>query len=294
MYNAKNAGKNQVARFSSDMHVAAIEKHELMADLQRAVERDEFELHYQPIVALATNRVVAFEVLVRWRHPRRGLVAPGDFIPLAEESDLIVSIGQLVLAKACAQAREWQVRFPEHADLAITVNVAARQLEQPAFVGDTIQVIAESGVSPESLILEITESELLENTAVSITKLTQLKHLGLRLAMDDFGTGYSSLSFLSELPIDILKIAKPFTEGLGRSERETAFTHAIVSLGKTVGMQIIAEGVERLDQAEALRALNCDMGQGFFFSQPRDASYVDHLLRNRDNAGERRIIPFPA
>ena len=294
MYTAKNAGKNQWAVFSSDMHVAAIERHELMADLQRAVERDEFVLHYQPVVSLTSQRVVALEVLVRWEHPRRGLVQPGEFIPLAEETDLILPIGRLVLSKACEQAREWQERFPEHADLAIAVNLSARQLQQASFVGDTIQVIAESGVSPESLILEITETELLEDTRTSITKLSQLKHLGLRLAMDDFGTGYSSLSFLADLPIDILKLAKPFTENLGRSEREHAFAQAIIGLGKTVGMQIIAEGIERHDQAEALRAMGSDMGQGYFFSPPREASYVEHLLRIGDAPEDRKIIPFPA
>ena len=294
MYTAKAAGKNQWCMFSSDMHVAAIERHELMADLQRAVDRDEFILHYQPIVSVSTQRVVALEVLVRWQHPRRGLVAPNEFIPLAEETDLILPLGRIVLAKACAQAREWQARYPAHADLAIAVNVSARQLHQPTFVGDTIQLIVESGVSPEALILEITETVLLEDTAASITKLTQLKNLGLRLAMDDFGTGYSSLSFLAELPVDILKVAKPFTEGLGRSERETAFAQAIVGLARTVGMQTIAEGVERHDQLEILRTLGCDMAQGFYFAPARDASYIEHMLRGGGDSTERKIIPFPA
>ncbi|HVM07704.1 MAG TPA: EAL domain-containing protein [Acidimicrobiales bacterium] len=294
MDTGKQAGKNQVQVFSADMHVAVIERHELMADLQRAVERDEFVLHYQPIVSLQTQRVVAFEVLVRWNHPRRGLVSPADFIPLAEETDLILPIGRLVLAKACAQAKAWQETYPEHADLALTVNLSARQLQQPSFVGDTVQLIAESGVSPENLVLEITESVLMEDTGGSIAKLLQLKRLGLRLAMDDFGTGYSSLSFLAELPIDILKVAKPFTEGLGRTERETAFAEAIVGLGKTVGMQVIAEGVERPEQGEMLRAMGCDMGQGYHYSKPRDASYVEHLLRLGSAPEDRKIIPFPA
>ena len=291
---AKRAGKNQVRVFSPHMHVAVIERHELMADLQRAVDRDEFVLHYQPIVALETEEVVALEVLVRWMHPRRGLVPPGEFIPLAEETDLILPIGRMVLAKACAQARAWQEQYPEHADLAITVNLSSRQLHQASFVGETIQLIAESGVSPDSLILEITESVLMEDTAGSVAKLMQLKHLGLRLAMDDFGTGFSSLSFLAELPIDILKVAKPFTEGLGRSERETAFAEAVVRLGKTVGMQVIAEGIERPEQGEMLRRMGCDMGQGFHFSKPRDASYVEHLLRRVAAPEDRKIIPFPA
>jgi diguanylate cyclase (GGDEF)-like protein len=291
---AKRAGKNRVQVFSSDMHVAVIERHELMADLQRAVERDEFVLHYQPIVSLTTQRVVAFEVLVRWQHPRRGLVYPGEFIPLVEETDLILPIGRAVLAKSCAQIREWHERYPEHEDLAITVNLSARQLQQASFVGDTIQVIAESGVRPESLILEITEGVLMADTGGSVAKLNQLKSLGLRVAMDDFGTGYSSLSFLAELPIDILKVAKPFTEGLGRSDRETAFAEAIVRLGATVGMQVIAEGIERREQGEMLRLMGCDMGQGYHFSKPRDASYVEHLLRTGPSPAERKIIPFPA
>ncbi|HEX7166413.1 MAG TPA: EAL domain-containing protein, partial [Acidimicrobiales bacterium] len=294
MFTAKQAGKNRCEVFSPDMHVAVIERHELMADLQRAVDRDEFVLHYQPIVSLATQRVLGFEVLVRWHHPRRGVVNPGDFIPLAEETDLILPIGRLVLAKACQQARDWQQRYPEHADLAITVNLSSRQLQQPSFVGETLQLFAESGVSPESLILEITESVLMEDTGTSVAKLMQVKSLGLRLAMDDFGTGYSSLSFLAELPIDILKLAKPFTDGLGRTERETAFAEAIVGLGKTVGMKVIAEGIERREQAELLRGFGCDMGQGFYFSPPRDATYVEHLLRRGDGAEDRKIIPFPA
>jgi EAL domain-containing protein (putative c-di-GMP-specific phosphodiesterase class I) len=294
MFSAKQGGKNRVEVFSNDMHVAVIERHELMADLQRAVERDEFVLHYQPIVSLHTHRVLAFEVLVRWNHPRRGMVSPAEFIPLAEETDLILPIGRLVLVKACAQAREWQERYPEHADLAITVNLSSRQLQQTAFVGETIQLIAESGVRPECLILEITESVLMEDTAASVAKLEQLKHLGLRMAMDDFGTGYSSLSFLAELPIDILKLAKPFTEGLGRSARESAFAEAIVGLAKTVGMHVIAEGIERREQADMLRAMNCEMGQGYWFSPPRDASYVEHLLRHGRAAEDRKIVPFPA
>jgi diguanylate cyclase (GGDEF)-like protein len=294
MDTGKQAGKNQVQMFSSDMHVAVIERHELMADLERAVERDEFILHYQPIVSLDTERVLAFEVLVRWNHPRRGLVYPGEFIPLAEETDLILPIGRLVLVKACRQAREWQNAYPEHRDLCITVNLSSRQLQQPTFVGDTIQLIAESGVSPESLVLEITESVLMEDTGASVAKLMQLKSLGLRLAMDDFGTGYSSLSFLAELPIDILKVAKPFVEGLGRSERDTAFAEAIVGLGRTVGMQVIAEGIERPEQGEMLRAMGCDMGQGYHYSKPRDPSYVEHLLRRGAAAADRKIIPFPA
>jgi diguanylate cyclase (GGDEF)-like protein len=294
MYTAKAAGKNRVQVFSADMHVAVIERHELIADLQRAIERDEFLLHYQPIVELASGRIVALEALVRWRHPRRGMVSPTDFIPVAEETGLILPIGRLILQKACAQARIWQEKYPEHADLSMGVNLSARQLQQVSFVGDTIQLIAESGVTARTLILEITETVLMDDTESHVAKLGQLKSLGLRLAMDDFGTGYSSLSFLSQLPIDILKIAKPFVEGLGRSEKDQAFAAAIVRLGQTVGMSLIAEGVERPDQLEELRRLGCDMVQGHHFATAGDAEAIDELLRFGLGARGGKVIPFPA
>jgi diguanylate cyclase (GGDEF)-like protein len=294
MYTAKSAGKNRVQVFSPDMHDAVVERHELMADLQRAVERDEFTMHYQPIVELATGRIVALEALVRWHHPTRGMVSPDSFVPMAEETGLILPMGRLILEKACRQAREWQERFPEHSELSVAVNLSGRQLKQVSFVGDTMQVIAESGVKPHTLILEITESVLMDDTDSHVAKLRQMKSLGLRLAMDDFGTGYSSLSFLSQLPIDILKIAKPFVEGLGRSEKDEAFAAAIVRLGQTVGMSLIAEGVERVEQLDHLRRLQCDMVQGWYFSKAGDAAMIEDLLRTGIRPGERKVIPFPA
>ena len=294
MATAKSSGKNRVQHFDPDLHVAVIERHELIADLQRAVERDEFELHYQPIVEVASGKVCALEALVRWNHPVRGLVRPDEFIPVAEETGLILPLGKLILQKACAQAKDWQERLPGHADLCMGINLSARQLAQVSFVGDTMQVIAESGVRPSTLILEITESVLMHDTESHIAKLSQLKSLGLRLAMDDFGTGYSSLSFLSQLPIDILKIAKPFVEGLGRSERDQAFAAAIVRLGQTVGMSLIAEGVERVDQLDELRRLGCDMVQGWYFAKAGDAAATEALLGDGVAPGSRKVIPFPA
>ena len=294
MATAKTSGKNRVQRFDPHMHVAVIERHELIADLQRAVDRDEFELHYQPIVDLASGKVCALEALVRWNHPVRGVVPPDHFIPAAEETGLILPMGRLILQKACAQAKDWQERLPGHADLCMGINLSARQLQQVSFVGDTMQVIAESGVRPQTLILEITETVLMDDTESHITKLGHLKSLGLRLAMDDFGTGYSSLSFLSQLPIDILKIAKPFVEGLGRSVRDQAFAAAIVRLGQTVGMSMIAEGVERTDQLEELRRLGCDMVQGWYFAKAGDAAATEALLLEGMDPGPRKVIPFPA
>jgi diguanylate cyclase (GGDEF)-like protein len=291
---AKSAGKNRIERFEPSMHFAVLERHELIADLQRAVERDEFELHYQPIVELASGKIVALESLVRWNHPGRGLMGPDEFIPLAEDTGLILPLGRLILQKACAQACEWQERLPGYHDLAMGVNLSARQLQQVSFVGDTMQVIAESGVRPSTLILEITETVLMHDTESHIAKLGQLKSLGLRLAMDDFGTGYSSLSFLSQLPIDILKIAKPFVEGLGRSTKDQAFAAAIVRLGQTVGMSLIAEGVERSDQLEELRRLGCDMVQGWYFARAGNASATEALLMDGVDPGSRKVIPFPA
>jgi diguanylate cyclase (GGDEF)-like protein len=294
MATAKSSGKNCARRFHPDMHVAVLERHELIADLQRAIERDEFEMHYQPIVEVATGRVVALESLIRWNHPRRGLVRPDEFIPVAEETGLILPIGRLTLQKACAQAKAWQEQLPGHEALCVGVNLSARQLKEPTFVGDTMQVIAESGVAPSTLILEITETVLMDDTESHIAKLGQLKSLGLRLAMDDFGTGYSSLSFLSLLPIDILKIAKPFVEGLGRSARDSAFASAIVQLGQTVGMALIAEGVERADQLEELRGLGCDMVQGWYFAKAMPAGEVEELLLEGIEPRARKVIPFPA
>jgi diguanylate cyclase (GGDEF)-like protein len=294
MATAKASGKNRAQMFNPEMHVAVVERHELVADLQRAVDRDEFELHYQPIVDVASGKVCALEALIRWNHPVRGLVYPDSFIPIAEETGLILPLGRLILQKACAQARDWQERLPTHAELCMGVNISARQLQQVSFVGDTMQVIAESGVRPATLILEITETVLMDDTESHIAKLGQLKSLGLRLAMDDFGTGYSSLSFLSQLPIDILKIAKPFVEGLGRSERDQAFAAAIVRLGQTVGMSLIAEGVERLDQLEELRRLGCDMVQGWYFAKAGDAAATEAILMEGVAPGPRKVIPFPA
>lgn len=295
MATAKAAGKDRFQLFSPHMHLAVVERHELVADLQRALERDEFELHYQPIVELASGRIVAFEALVRWQHPLRGMVPPDEFIPVAEETGLILPIGRTILAKACSQAKVWQEQFPAHAELCMAINLSARQLKHPAFVGETMQAIAESGVRASTLILEITETVLMEETESHIAKLAQLKSLGLRLAMDDFGTGYSSLSFLSQLPIDILKIAKPFVEGLGRSARDEAFATAIVRLGQTVGMALIAEGVERDDQLRELRRLGCDMVQGWYFARAADAAATERLLA--EGLGEAgaggKVIPFP-
>jgi diguanylate cyclase (GGDEF)-like protein len=297
MATAKADGKNRVQLFSPDMHLAVVERHGMVADLQRALERDEFEMHYQPIVDLASGRIVALEALVRWNHPVRGMVRPDEFIPLAEDMGLILAIGRVIFQKACAQAKIWQETLPGHQDLCVAINLSARQLQQAAFVGETMQLIAESGVRPSTLILEITETVLMDDTESHIVKLGQLKSLGLRLAMDDFGTGYSSLSFLSQLPIDILKIAKPFVEGLGRSARDEAFATAIVRLGQTVGMSLIAEGVERVDQLEELRRLGCDMVQGWYFAKAGNAAETERILVDGLGGGAAsggKVIPFPA
>jgi EAL domain-containing protein (putative c-di-GMP-specific phosphodiesterase class I) len=214
---------------------------------------------------------------------------------MAEETGLILAIGRLTLQKAAAQAKVWQETLPGHPELCVGVNLSARQLKEPSFVGETMQIIAESGVRPSTLILEITETVLMDEPESHIAKLGQLKSMGLRLAMDDFGTGYSSLSFLSLLPIDILKIAKPFVEGLGRgSARDSAFASAIVALGQTVGMSLIAEGVERADQLEELRRLGCDMVQGWYFAKAAPAAETEVLLLRGVEPGARKVIPFPA
>jgi diguanylate cyclase (GGDEF)-like protein len=301
MYTAKSEGKGGCRVFHSEMHVAVIERHELIADLQRALDRDEFVFHYQPIVDLVSGRVVAFEALVRWHHPRRGMVRPDLFISLAEETGLIVPIGRTLLRKACDQSKAWREQFPAYSDLSITVNLSARQLAQPSFVGELMQIIAESGVDPEGIVLEITESVLMHDTEAVITKMSQLRKLGLRLAMDDFGTGFSSLSYLSRLPLDTLKVPKPFVDNVAKGEREAAFAETIVRLGHACQLRLVAEGIEDVAQLEELRRLGCHLGQGYLFGRPLDGATTEALLAagmaavaQSPGDGTARVIAFPA
>ena len=276
MYAAKGGGKDTVTVFRPRLDAAQRGRLELRADLQAALERDELELHYQPTVDLATGALAGVEALVRWRHPRRGLVPPGEFIPLAEDSGLIVPIGRWVLAEASRQAVAWERAHGSRAT--ISVNLSGRQLALPEVVDDVRRALADSGLDPRRLLLEITESVLLEETPELGDRLEALKDLGVRLAVDDFGTGYSSLAYLQRLPVDVLKIDKAFVDALGDGAEQQALAETIVTLARMMRLQAVAEGVERGEQARVLRSLGCDLAQGYLFARPLQADAIGALL----------------
>jgi EAL domain-containing protein (putative c-di-GMP-specific phosphodiesterase class I) len=280
MYMAKNSGKGRHAVFESRMHTDALERLELESDLRRAVQREEFVLHYQPITDLKTGRIVGMEALVRWQHPERGILPPSYFISHAEETGLILPLGRLVLQQACAQITDWNCRHPEERPLFVSVNLSGKQLESPTLVEDVAAVLEESGIDPATLILEMTESVMMRDTEFTIETLKELKELGIRLAVDDFGTGYSSLHYLHSFPIDILKIAKPFIDCIQTESSESAFIYTIVELCRTLGLQTVAEGVEYGSQAEQLRKLRCEWGQGDYLSEPLAVDEMSGLLAN--------------
>ena len=284
MYQAKAQGKNCYRMFELAMYSASVARLELEGDLRRAVEHGgQFLLHYQPVVSLGTSQVVSLEALVRWQHPARGLVQPDDFVPLAEENGLIVDIGRWVLREACRQTRVWQET--SGLEVNIAVNLSARQLNDPDLLADVASALADSGLAPGSLTLEITETVLMRDPAVAVATLHRLKASGVRLAIDDFGTGYSSLSSLQNLPVDTLKIDKAFIDGICSGTEGAGLVEAIVRLAGTLALETVAEGVERSDQLESLQALGCKHIQGFYFSRPLPAADVEALLRGHEPDG---------
>jgi EAL domain-containing protein (putative c-di-GMP-specific phosphodiesterase class I)/CheY-like chemotaxis protein len=238
---------------------------ELAVDLRSGLAGGQFVLHYQPVVALSTGQIVAVEALVRWNHPRRGLLAPGAFIAVAEETGLIEPLGRWVLRESCRQAAEWQVRGEA---IGVSVNVSTYQLQSDGFVEEVRAALSESGLVPRALTLELTESILVHDTAATITKLKELKSLGLQLAIDDFGTGYSSLNYLGSFPIDVLKIDKTFVDRMSADAGGVLLIQAIVRLGLSLGLHVVAEGIETAAELAQLRILGCELGQGFHFSKP--------------------------
>lgn len=278
MYRAKSKGKARYEVHDPSMHNRAIERLVLETDLRRAIERQEFRVYYQPKLRIENGSVEDLEALVRWQHPKRGLTSPLDFIPLAEETGLIIPLGQLVLAEACRQARAWQERNGVDQPLRMCVNLSARQFQQANLVDQVAQVLETAHLDPRLLELEITESVIMEDAQSTIGTLRALKCLGVRLAVDDFGTGYSSLSYLRRFPVDCLKIDRSFVGGLGRNAEDTAIVGAIVRLGHALGLEVTAEGVETAAQMEQLRTLGCDLAQGFYFAKPLPTRETSILL----------------
>jgi diguanylate cyclase (GGDEF)-like protein len=273
MYEAKKNGKGRYEVFRPDMQDRVMRTVGLEADLHRALERDELVLAYQPIVDLASGHVTAVEALVRWRHPERGLVMPGDFVPLAEDTGLIVPVGAWVLREACRQVVAWG---PD-TDLTVSVNLSARELQEPQLAAVVARTLRDTGLPPPRLVLEITESLLLSDTATSVAQLRRLKDLGVRLAIDDFGTGYSALAYLRQFPIDIIKIDRSFLGEIVTDPRAAALVQAIVQLGHTMGLTTVAEGVEGPEQVARLRRAGCGLGQGYHFGGPMDPATVQSL-----------------
>jgi diguanylate cyclase (GGDEF)-like protein len=278
MYNAKADGKQRYAVFEPRMHMRVRRRHELGMALEQALDRDEITVHYQPIISLADTRTVAFEALVRWRHPTRGLLLPGNFIPLAEEMHLMVRIGQTVLRQACAQVREWHRAYPAHGSLGITVNLSPAELQNPQLTREIEAILDQTQLPPDKLILEITESGAIADPASTLLTMHDLNRLGVRLALDDFGTGFSSLSHLRDFPIDMLKLAKPFVDRLERDQGDVTFTDAILRLAAALQLTVVAEGIERPEQARVLRDLECGLAQGYHFSRPMDAENAERHL----------------
>jgi diguanylate cyclase (GGDEF)-like protein/PAS domain S-box-containing protein len=280
MYAAKAHGKSRYEVFEPRMHASAVERLELEGDLQRALEADELFLAFQPIVALSDGRIVGAEALIRWNHPRRGSVSPAEFIPIAEDSGLIVPLGRFVLAEGCRQAKRWLAEYSDE-PVSVSVNVSATELQRDDFVGHVAAVLNETDVDARLIVLEITESVLMQHTDEALRRLLDLKALGVRLAMDDFGTGYSSLSYLKLFPMDVLKIDRTFVQGLASGPEDSALARAIVQIGRTMRMTTVAEGIETGEQVMRLRSLGCEFGQGNFLAPPQAADQVTGLLRSR-------------
>ena len=276
MYRAKAAGEGGFERYDPEMHVDLVERLQLEADLRRAIDRSELVLHYQPIVEMATGTVCGVEALVRWRHPTRGLVAPTSFIPIAEDSGLIVPLGHWVLQEACRQAALWCQKVAP-AGLTISVNISAGQL-RPGFADQVASILEETGLPAESLVLEMTESVLMDHTEENLAFFTAFKEMGVGLAIDDFGTGFSSLSYLHRFPVDVLKIDRSFVDELGDSPGDRALVMTIVQLGRTLHMRTVAEGIETEVQARALEEMGCEQGQGYYFSRPVTGRQFERLL----------------
>jgi EAL domain-containing protein (putative c-di-GMP-specific phosphodiesterase class I) len=266
MYSAKEAGRNGYQFYSADLVSRATERLSLERDLRGAVERNEIFAVYQPQIELASRRVIGAEVLMRWRHPKRGLVPPASFIPVAEDSGLILPLGELVLRESCLQARQWYEEYG--IDVSVAVNVSAVQFRQEDFVDVVFRVLEETGLASERLELEVTESVVMQDVESVIQKMRILNARGIKVAIDDFGTGYSSLSYLRQLVLDRVKIDRSFVRDLPGNPDAAAIVRAIVAMGRSLGLRVIAEGVETEEQAKFLQSIECDESQGYLYAKP--------------------------
>jgi EAL domain-containing protein (putative c-di-GMP-specific phosphodiesterase class I) len=276
MYRAKAQGRGRSEMFDLEMREQAVARLQIETDLRRGLERNELRLVYQPIVNLLTADIVGFEALCRWQHPKRGFVSPADFIPLAEDTGLIVPIGEFVLMEACRQAAMWRAE-PGGKNLRVSVNISSRQLSQSDLVAAVLRALEAASLEPAALHLEITESAIMQNPETAYGVIERIRDIGCSFAVDDFGTGYSSLSYLHRFAIDQLKIDSSFVQSQERKSSE--IIRSIIDLGRSLGVDVVAEGIETSQQADSLRELRCGFGQGYLFSKPVDAQTALDMVR---------------
>ncbi|MDJ0598700.1 MAG: EAL domain-containing protein [Crocosphaera sp.] len=283
LHQAKIKDKASYTIFRQEMYVEAVNRLQLDNDLRRAIDRKEFELRYQPIVELNTKKITGFEALVRWRHPEKGLISPGKFIPMAEETGLIIPLSNWILNQGCQQMYEWQKLSENSQGLIISINLSAKEFSQKNLVEKIINTVQRLGINNHCLKLEITESCIINNTEEVRSILTELKALGIKLSMDDFGTGYSSLSYLHRFPFDTLKIDRSFIKDMSQSTDKLRLTQTIINLANDFGMEVIAEGIETREQFEQLQQLGCSYGQGYYFAQPLTAQAAEKVIMEGNN-----------
>jgi diguanylate cyclase (GGDEF)-like protein len=287
MYAAKEDGGDCCRVFAPAMHEALLERAELESALRSGLDREEFMLEFQPIVELQSESIVGYEALLRWHNPERGDIQPTSFIPLAEECGVILPLGRWVLREACREAARWEQMLPT-VPITVSVNVSSHQLVHAGFMADLTDALEESGLTPQRLVLEITERVIMRDTALNLERLRQMKGLGVRLAIDDFGTGFSSLAYLQRFPVDVIKIDKAFVKSVAISASDAALARTIIMLSETLNLKTVAEGIEYRDQQETLRDLGCQLGQGFLFARPLSASDIRALLRAHARAARPR------
>jgi diguanylate cyclase (GGDEF)-like protein len=281
MYAAKREGKSGHAVFETGMHTAMLFRLEMKSDLKRALTEREFVVHYQPVVELPGGAPSALEALVRWQRPGGGVIGPGDFIPLAEETGMIVPLGWWVLEESCRQFREWQRQRPSLEPMKLHVNLSAKQLHDAGAPAKVLDALSSSGLTADKVILELTESSIMQDVEAALGAMQKLTALGVRMGIDDFGTGYSSLSYLQKLPVSVLKIDKSFVDHIAESKQGAALVRAIIGIGSALELKLIAEGVERMEQVGRLLALNCRFAQGYYFSRPLAADALEKYLERQ-------------
>ncbi|HJQ24902.1 MAG TPA: EAL domain-containing protein [Blastocatellia bacterium] len=289
MYCAKALGKAQYQVFDARMHKRAMTLLQIESDLRRAIERQEFFVNYQPIVTLKSGRICGFEALVRWQHPERGLISPSEFIPVAEDAGLVIPIDRWVLKQACQQMRQWQTTFPITRQMKMSVNLSCKQFMQASIVEQVMETLRETGLAPQNLKLEITESVMMERGDQAMTALEQLSRAGIELSLDDFGTGYSSLSYIHRFPVTTLKIDQSFIKRMS-GEQNGEIVRTVVALARNLGMEVVAEGIETMMQLDQLKALGCEQGQGYYFSEPLGAASATELIQQQEQGESLNMV----